>query len=931
MKFFKKFFKLEDVSPMSNGEYAVCCPFPHKDSNGNDYYETRASAHINPNKSVFHCKVCDLGLSEASFLSKIEGISYKDALVTLNMMEKSDLSDWSLRVQNLKNSPPTMELVRKLGIESVIDTLQLGFSGAGIDFPVFMYGDLIDVRTYNPEGHPKVKGRLGGKNMIIPFDLWRDDKRDTILAAGEKDMAIFRAYGFNAITFTGGEQSFPKLFKASFRGRKVYIVYDNDDAGREGAKKAAHFLCEAGAIPYIVTGHYNVCIGKGEDAWDFFMKYGKTAEDMNRILNETPEVTEQEIEEVKNDTIPLVKLNESANGKYANTRFIRSKVTVLSIYEDMFNVPEYVQLEKTIDDEKSVLMKGDTVEWVLDNQNIQDVLYLMDNRITKEKRDEYLRKLAGLDSKEKGLKQSIMSSVQVHKAYVTDEIDTSETKGDGFVASELLVYSIGTKLQAGKKYEITYKPVSHPLDGMRIVGVVTDVVETSSSIENFKITEGVKESLRCFQQKEWETVTDKMNEFFERSKGFIGVEARKVVTWATDMFFHTPLEFKFGRRTERAYLDVMIIGDPRTMKSQTAKKMREMYELGTVTSLKTATTAGLIGGSDKVAGGGYKTKVGLIPQCHKGAIIMEEFSGGGRDLVSQLTEIRSSNRVRITRVNGHTDIPAMVRMLSISNPATKNGGVSLALNQYPCGINVILDLVGASEDIARYDFFLLVDEPEGYTNPLDHFDLEPFSKEAYMNRIRWIWSRSAEQVQIDRSVAEYIVKCADWLNKEYDCHIKLFGAEAWKKLARVAISIAGQLVSTDEDFEKIIVKEEHVSFAASFLRSLYDNPLFKLKHYVDNERAYNMCREVDIHALQNLYANHSAVLEEMEISTDMSQKQLQLVSGLDSKEFATFVSKLGASKFIKWQGEKIIPTGKFRKAMRKINRQVYLATASERG
>ncbi len=69
----------------------------------------------------------------------------------------------------------------------------------------------------------------------------------------------------------------------------------------------------------------------------------------------------------------------------------------------------------------------------------------------------------------------------------------------------------------------------------------------------------------------------------------------------------------------------------------------------------------------------------------------------------------------------------------------------------------------------------------------------------------------------------------------------------------------------------------------------------------------------------------------MEISTDMTQKQLQLVSGLDNKEFAEFVSLLGSSKFIQWQGEKIVPTGKFRQAMRKINRNVYLQTASERG
>lgn len=916
---------------MDNGEYAVCCPFEHKDQYGNIYKEVHASAHINPDKSVFHCKVCDIGLSEAAFLSKVEGISYKDALVTLRLMEKSPVSDWSIRVQNLKESAMTMQLVRSLGLETIIDQLQLGYTGEGIDFPVFMYDDLLDVRNYNPDREPKVKGQAGSKNMIVPFDLWREDKRDTVLAAGEKDMAIFRVHGFNSITFTGGETSFPKLFKASFKGRRVFIVYDNDDAGREGAKKAAHFLREAGAYPHIVTGHYSICREKGEDAHDFFMKYKKSAADMQAIFNNTPEATEQELEEVKNAVVPLIRIGESGKGQYANTRYVRSKAIVLSIFEDILNVPEYVLFEKTFDDPSSILSKGDTIEWVLDEKNIGDILYLVDGSVTEAKRTSALKRLAGLDPKEEGLKMSIMSSVQIFKAYITDAIETSETKGNDTYTSEILVYSIGKELFAGKKYEITYKPVSHPLDGLRVVAVATEVSESASSIENFKVTEGVKESLRCFQLQPNEKLVDKMNEFFERSKSWIGVESRKVVTWATDMFFHTPLEFKMGKRIERAYLDVMIIGDPRTMKSQTAKRMREMYELGTVTSLKTATAAGLIGGSDKVSGGGYKTKVGLIPQSHKGAIIMEEFSGGGKALASQLTEIRSSNRVRILRVNGQIDVPAMVRMLSISNPATKSNGVSLALSQYPSGIKVILDLVGASEDIARYDFFLLVEEAEKYTSPLDAFDLDAYSKESYMNRIRWVWSRKAEQVDITRDVAEYLVKVSNKLNEDYDCHIKLFGAEAWKKLARVAISVAGMTVSTDEDFQKIIVTKDHIDFAALFLKSIYDNHIFKLKSFVENERAYNTCRDVDVHALQQLFGRHATALEEMEISTDMTQKQLQLVSGLDNKEFAELVSKLGGSKFIQWQGEKIVPTGKFRQAMRKINREVYLKAASERG
>src|SRR5699024_9757421 len=168
-------------------------------------------------------------------------------------------------------------------------------------------------------------------------------------------------------------------------------------------------------------------------------------------------------------------------------------------------------------------------------------------------------------------------------------------------------------------------------------------------------------------------------------------------------------------------------------KSQTAKKLMELYGLGTFTSLKTTTKAGLIGGSDQTAGG-FKTKLGVIPRNHKGAIVMEEFSGASKDLISSLTDIRSSNMVRLDRVNGSLQDPAMVRMLSISNQRKNSQGESIPLRQHASGIEVVKDLIGTAEDIGRYDFFLLVDKPDHYTSPNETPDMEAFPKESYLNR-----------------------------------------------------------------------------------------------------------------------------------------------------------------------------------------------------
>ena len=919
MKFFTSYFKLQEQQTMDNGEYAVCCPFPHTDGQGNAYQETRASAHINPDKSVFHCKSCDVGLSEAMFLVQKEGISYKNALAFLGLMDTSGL--WENQRENFKNSEGAMKLAASLGISSVTEELQIGYKGVGISFPVFIYGDLLDVRTYDPTGSPKVKGNYGSKPLILPFDLWVDDDRPTLLNAGEKDMAIARVHGFNSITFTGGEMSFPKLFKASFKDKKIYITYDNDEAGREGASKMAYLLRDAGAIVYLVEGHYEVCSEKGEDIHDFFVKYGKTAADLQDILDATEEFTFKEYLKAKERTVPRVTIEESTQGKYVGTRFVQSPVNVVSIYEEAYNVPDYIVAHKYGDATKSCQYdNGDRWEWALDDDNLEDILHLMDNQITDAKKAAAIRNLMRIPAKEKFIKVSIRSTTNVFKSVIADNLETVD---DDVKLMEMLAFSISERLVAGKKYVVQYKPVPHPI-GQKVVAIVKDAQDNDVELVNFKVN---KDLLIPFQVKEGETVSDKMEELFDRAKGFIGVEARKTVAWATDLYFHTPLEFKLGRRVERAYLDAMIIGDPRTMKSATAKAMTKMYELGTVTSLKTATKAGLIGGSDQTSGG-WRTKVGLLPRNHKGAVIMEEFSGGNQ-FISDLTEIRSSNRVRLTRVNGTLDVPAMVRMLSISNPATHNK-TSLSLRQYSSGVQVILDLIGASEDIARYDFFLLVDEKVEFISPLDMFDLDPFPQESYKQRIRWVWSRTVDQVSLDRPVAEYIVSESQRLNALYDSHIKLFGPEAWKKISRIAIAVAGLVVSTDETFENLIVKKEHVDFAVQFLIDCYDNELFRLKEYVEEEKRYNVCREVDVEALQGLFNNHAVLLSQLEMSTETNFRQLQSMSGLDMKEFSQVMNALARSYFFKRNGESIIPAQKFREAMRKVvAAPTYMKKASE--
>lgn len=912
MSYFLKYFG-ENNYVSDQREMFVKCPFPHTDPDtGIEYFETRPSAHVNLDKNVYHCKVCKSQHSEVSFYAAINQVSYRQALELIDLSDKT-VDTWTQNEELLEKSEAPKKLIRDFGWENIYKDLRLGYEGAGISFPIFMNDVFMGSCRYVPEGNPKTKLSKGIKNLIFPYDLW-DREKETLLVAGFKDCATARSYGYNAITFTHGEGSLPKLFKNVFKGKKIYIIYDNDPAGKQGAIKTAIFIRESGGFPYIVDLSI-VCAEHGEDIHDFFKKYKKGTKDLDKLLQETEPFNDETYEIERNKEYPLVKLEEATKGKYHN-QVISSRVVVTAKWDHAYQVPEYVEFVKLTEPSKNCVMKKDEKRvFALDEENIKDLLYLTENE---DKLKANLKRLVRIPKNEMGVSMQILSRVNVFQAAVVDDISINDPEYKPF---ELIVYTIGDSLSSGDKSRIFYKAVPHPLQEQRVVGLVTRTEQSDIAISNFKVTESVKDSLKVFQT---DNVKEKMKENAERLKAIAGVETLPQIAWTVDLFYNTPLEFMWHDRKERAYLDVMMIGESRTGKSQTAKKLMELYELGVFTSLKTASKAGLIGGSDPSLGG-YKTKLGVLPRNHRGAVIMEEFSGASKDLISSLTDIRSSNMVRIDRVNGTTVAPAMVRMLSISNQRKNSQGETIPLRQQSSGVEVVTNLIGASEDIGRYDFFILIDKADEYISPNLKAELEPFPKESYLNRVRWIWSRKPEQIQIDDNVKEYIVHVSNKLNQKYDCHINFFGVETWKKLTRLAIATAAICVST-EDFETLQVNIDHVEWAKNFLIACYDNDLFNLKSYVDNERKYTECPETSVAVLQGLYHTNKNLIISLSRGTEFSQRQLQALSGLDNKEFHRIMSTFAEAYFIRYSrtGERIIPTERFRKAFRQLNNKEHM-------
>lgn len=920
MGFFEHFFGIE-----CNGEkeIAVCCPFPHHTTTGIAYKETNPSAHVDLDGRLFHCKVCQQGYGEIAFISNTLECTFGNATRLSKAFNNSeDLQEWKTYTET---SAHTIEMAGRFGIsEAVVRELNLTSEVVNIPgevleklvFPVFYNEKLIDVRQYDPNGKPKIRSRSGAiPGTIIPFDIWKDTTKITFICAGEKDMATTRSHGLNAITLTGGEMALP-FSPTWFKGRNVVILYDNDDAGKIGAQRLATYLLEYCSSVKVCDAFHAVCKEDKEDITDYWNKYGGTKAELIKMAEATPVFTKEQA--ITTSAVPQVSLATATTPAFIG-KLVRSNIQVSAVSDVQYVTPTNIVAEKLRETDELESMKcGDVKDWELTERNVQDILHLVDNGFKEADILRNIKDLLGVLQKEKYVKISKRNKEVVYKASVADMFESMNTDD---MPMEYTAYSVGTRLESGKKYTCTYKLVPHPYKGQQLIMIIMNATPANDSVSSFALTPENKALLDEFKNMSG-TTTERMHNLIQKVKGLLGYDGNDQLIELIDLSYHTVLAFDLGQfKSVRGYLDTIIVGESRVGKSSTADALRKTYQLGAFTSLagNSATIPGLIGGSNKTSSGTMQTKAGLIPQNHKGLIIFEEFSKCHNSIVTELTDIRSSNEVRITRVSGTLTLPAMVRMITLSNVKMASGEIK-SIASYPNGISVITELVPTAEDIARYDLICVIGDKG--TAQIDPFWVPetPLSDAVYQARVRWVWSRSPEQIIINETVARQITDCANMLNTTYDCHIKVFGTEAWKKLSRLSIAIAGYLVSTDDTYQNIIVKQEHVDYAVELFIRLYDNHTFRLKEYVANERKYNCIDDQGVEILQQMYIKCPALLVMLEQEAKPSRNSLMSALGLKTDDYNGFMAQLIRGGFVRLINSDVLPTERFRLGLAKVDK-----------
>ncbi|MFC8682554.1 AAA family ATPase [Microbacterium ureisolvens] len=178
------------------------------------------------------------------------------------------------------------------------DTLRrahVGFNGTAWTFPARTSTKWLQVKfmQYPKRGDKKVTQTPGARAMLWPAHFLQDEPTlPVLLCEGEWDalLAEQEADGlYVAVTGTGGAGTPPADLSALAK-REVFIAYDCDEAGREGAAKVAAKLRDSGANVHVIDLSrlgLPFTQNHGADISDFFRQYGgnahKLAEEFERL------------------------------------------------------------------------------------------------------------------------------------------------------------------------------------------------------------------------------------------------------------------------------------------------------------------------------------------------------------------------------------------------------------------------------------------------------------------------------------------------------------------------------------------------------------------------------------------------------------------------------------------------------------------------
>lgn len=176
-------------------------------------------------------------------------------------------------------------LTKTRGIgEAIVHRELLGWNGSRIAIPIRNErGEIFTFRlARDPDSggeSPKMLSMRGTRPSLYGVETLRWKPSRVVICEGEFDRLVLLTHGFPAVTSTAGAHSFRAEWTRYFEEiPEVYVCFDRDQAGEEGAARVAMLIPHARVVALPPE------VGERGDVSDFFVRLGKSRDDFEKLL-----------------------------------------------------------------------------------------------------------------------------------------------------------------------------------------------------------------------------------------------------------------------------------------------------------------------------------------------------------------------------------------------------------------------------------------------------------------------------------------------------------------------------------------------------------------------------------------------------------------------------------------------------------------------
>jgi hypothetical protein len=782
---------------------------------------------------------------------------------------------------------------------------------------------VVNIRRYKRDARRAAEKMISwregfGSARLFPIDVVMapDVSQPIFLLEGEMDLLLATQHGLNAITTTGGAGTWKAEWNELFRNRTVYICYDNDTAGATGAHAIARQLLPVCREVRVVTWPYRE--PEGFDFTDYIHGNGQTIPDLIELVRGTPVYRPPPVLVETIDDGPLEEktLADAGRGEHRNKDFI----TPLQV-SGIESAPTIVPRDYTMHCGTNAGTQAYCETCALrpnggSNGTLEVTEAFAGNtalRYVNVKEGEVFREqkvATGIPTKCSFVREIRRKSWNVLPAQISPDVGQSEmVNGSDEYVTRMGYYLFGDgqqAIKANQSYRATSRTVNDPKT-QKLSHLITNVVPSQSDIDVFSMTQAIHDELRAFHPPSARELREHLAVIQHDLERVTRIYERRDLMTAVDLIYCSPLGFWFqGERIVRGWMECLVIGDSRTGKTTIVQRLMHHYRAGEFASGENTSFAGLVGGLNEMNRTWF-TRWGRVPLNDRRLLAIDEAGNLPHEQIARMSSMRSSGVAEVVKI--HTErTRARTRQIWVSNPRGNR-----PLSTYSQGTLAVKELIGAPEDIARFDLIVTAasgdvtlsvinatreaEEPETFTSHLCH------------QRVMWAWSRRPEQIEFSNAATQEILRLATEMGEKYRYATEVPLVEPNEqrvKLARLSAAVAAMFFSTD-DGVTVQVRPEHAEFAKNYLDALYAKPSLAFDEYATmQKRRFQMAESPE---MDDLFADKPTAVRALMEQEQMTQSDIAEIFSLDDRpkiratvtmlKEVGFLRRIGSSYYVK--------------------------------